>query len=179
MTPRKPSYVTTLDEEAWASLPVAERALHVARGLDDVREYGTNAGTWVGRFLHAVGLPTGYSWCAAFAYYCLIVAGADPAELPPKRKAAGVVNWYRWAEKKGRLFMAPLRGRLGFWLDGGKGHIWFNLAGRSKDGRFPTLEGNTNARGSREGDGVHDKVRSMTELAKHQTAGFIDLGGIG
>jgi hypothetical protein len=172
----RPSYVTSLSDKQWAEAAVHERALHVARGLVGVREVGANAGTWVGRFLAAVGLGTGYSWCAAFVYYCLITAGADPAKLPPKRQAAGVINWRAWAARENRLGDYPERGKLFFWLDQGQGHIGFCRLGEGLD--FSTIEGNTNQKGSREGDGVYTKERNRSDLAGHQYYGFINLRGL-
>jgi hypothetical protein len=180
----KPTWVHTLSDAQWLAAPVEERALFVARELsnDKVREVGRNAGTWVGRFLHAVGLRTGYSWCAAFVYYCLITAGADPAKLPEKRKAAGVINWRAWAlaEQRMALLDLPLRGRAFFWLNGGLGHtgLCINVL-RSNERTFRTIEGNTDVKGSREGDGVYDKTRTVDELLGHESFGFIDLGGLG
>lgn len=178
MIPR-PSYVTTMTDEQWRLAPIPERALHVARGLDDVREAGRNAGTWVGRFLRSVGLDTGYAWCAAFVYFCLITAGADPKKLPPRRKAAGVIGWVRWAQASGRLRNLPVRGCTFFWLDGANGHTGFVLYSYPKLGMFTSIEGNTNAMGSRDGDGVYDKKRRVLDLAAHEQFGFIDLGGLG
>jgi hypothetical protein len=153
-----------------------DRALHVARGLDGVREVGSNAGTWVGRFLASVGLGTGFSWCAAFVYFCETTAGIALGSLPAKRKAAAVSNWYLWANKQGRIRACAKRGRLFYWLDGGQGHIGMCLS----DGEaFKTLEGNTNKAGSREGDGVYDRIRTLNMLKSHELYGFIDLSDLG
>ena len=65
---------------------------------------------------------------------------------------------------------------LGYWLDGGTGHVFF-VASASASG-VRTLEGNTNAAGSREGDRVAEKHRSFAELRRHREFGFIDLNGV-
>ncbi len=51
---------------------------------------------------------------------------------------------------------------------GGKGHT--GLVERMDGYAIHTIEGNTNAAGSREGDGVYRKVRQLSAI----TAGFID-----
>lgn len=175
----KPSFVTTMTDAQWASASVPERALHVARACanNDVQEVGgPNKGPWIRRFLAAVGLGEGYAWCAAFVYWCLLQAGADPAKLPQKVRAASVYQWAAWAEREGRLHDQPARGMLGYWLDGGTGHVFF-VASASASG-VRTLEGNTNAAGSREGDRVAEKFRSLAELRRHREFGFIDLSGV-
>jgi hypothetical protein len=40
---------------------------------------------------------------------------------------------------------------------------------------FKTIEGNTNKDGSREGDGVYEKIRFYTDTTKVKKKGFIDL----
>ena len=169
----KPAYVTSMTDEEWSKAILQERVLHVASSCKGVREVGSNAGTAVGKFLARCGLPVGYSWCAAFAYWCLTEAGADPKKLPDNRKAAGVVNWRAWAGK--RITNNPRRGRLFFWLDGGKGHIGFVL---DSGDAFKTIEGNTNKAGSREGDGVYERIRTRTMLMRHERYGFIRLNDL-
>lgn len=177
MTTPRPAYVTTMTDEQWASEPVQERALHVLRGLDElhVQAIGNQAGTWVGRFLASVGLPTGYNWCAACLYYCLLTAGANPKKLPAKREAAGVINWRAWAIAQGRMTAFGKRGRAFFWLDGGHGHIG-DIRG-VEGTTYATIEANTSIPKSKE-TGIADKTRTLIELARHELHGFIDLGGL-
>ena len=51
---------------------------------------------------------------------------------------------------------------------GGKGHT--GLVTQVLAGEVGTIEGNTNSRGSREGDGVYDKTRTIASI----NVGFID-----
>jgi hypothetical protein len=164
-----------MNDEQWAKAELVERSLRVASGLINVKEVGNNAGTMVGKFLAAVGLGTGYSWCAAFLYYCLITAGANPAKLPQKRKAASVNEWRKWAVATGRIRSIPVRGQAFFWVNKGKGHIGRCLENKSP---FETIEGNTNAKGSREGDGVYRKSRTTQQLKANELWGFINLDGL-
>ena len=51
---------------------------------------------------------------------------------------------------------------------GGKGHT--GIVTKIVDGEIGTIEGNTNQRGSREGDGVYQKVRTIASI----NVGFVD-----
>lgn len=66
------------------------------------------------------------------------------------------------------------RGDLFVWNGKNGGHIGFVTAVRP-NGLFTTIEGNTNAAGSRDGDGVYDRVRSLGLLQKYPRHGFIRL----
>jgi len=161
-----------------------ERALLVAHELVDnikVREVGANRGFWVERFLKAVGLGPGYSWCAAFVYFCLIMAGVPRKNLPGH--PASVLGWYEWAITNGRLITdlnsaKIARASLFFWIDGFHGHIGWFVRWLIPGALFETLEGNTNQAGSREGDGAYRKRRTVTLLRYHERFGFIDLSGL-
>lgn len=170
-----------MTDVAWANASAPERALHVARAYDHVREVGRNSGRLVEWFLRHVRLGRGYPWCAAYVYTCCIEAGMDPAKLPQARKAAAVINWRIWAAEEGYRRTRPERGYLFYWVTKrGTGHIGF-VAEVLADGSFRTIEGNTNRAGSREGDGVYDRRRTISELQRASrggTWGFIDLGGL-
>ena len=81
------------------------------------------------------------------ASWCLVKAGFAGGPLSGR---AAVRNWARWADASGRVRSVPKRGDLFFWLNAnGTGHIGFVT---KADGvQFVTIEGNTNAGGSREG----------------------------
>lgn len=148
-------------EEAFWKLPGKERMLLVAAYLCDVvqiREQGWNRGKWVERCLRAVGLGPGYAWCAAFVALC-----ADLAEcsIGPKSGRGRVANWAKWAKEDNRIGFKPQRGDLMYWLNkDGTGHI--GVVSDSHDFFVETVEGNTNAEGSREGDGAYRKTRQVT-----------------
>ncbi len=176
----KPYFVKTFTEFDWKTAIPKVRALHVARGYQKLgvqEDGGENKGPFIKRFLQRVGIMKPAPWCGAFVYDCLIVAGADPSMLPGKGAAASVCQWRNWAKKTGRLGQVPARYKLGYWLDGGKGHIFFVAEVTGSGVR--TIEGNTNAKGSREGDAVAEKFRTFSELKTHGQYGFISLDGIG
>jgi len=169
----KPSPVSYLSAEQYWALPLSERAILLAAERVGVRESGgANRGPWVERFLRSVGLGGGYSWCAAFAHWCLKEAGAT--RLP--RGAAAVRNWAADAKRTGYLIDEPKRGCLFYWLDKNQlGHIGFVID--VEGSRFRTIEGNTNEVGSREGDGVYRKRRLVQDLDNRYDSGFIDVRG--
>jgi hypothetical protein len=151
------------NHKAWTNpkLSPVENALLIAAylvGREKVKEEGVNRGAWVTKFLGYCGLGPGFPWCAAFVTFCLKEAGYKggyPICL------AAVRNWAAWAKKKGKLTKNPRRGDLGFWLNSdGTGHIFFIVD--ADRGYVETLEGNTDADGSREGDGAYRKKRLIS-----------------
>lgn len=129
-----------------------------------VRELtGKNDGPEVEMYLKTVGLGKGYSWCSAFVKWSL-----DEAEIPNKINA-----WSPTAENKkniiyqARRFVAePEPGDVfTIWFPRMKriGHTGF-FDGRQNETIIVTVEGNTNEAGSREGDGVYKKYRSLKTI---------------
>lgn len=143
-----------------------QRALDIARGFVGVREKGSNAGREVEIFQRSAGIGKGEPWCAAFVYYCIYEAAKAMGYPDPFKdiKLKGyTVAYLEWARDNGMfvtgqhtpgslfLLYYPKLGRVG--------HIGF-IAGAPDDGYVPTIEGNTNAGGSRSGDGVYERRRS-------------------
>lgn len=170
-----------LSDNRYGMLPVSHRAVAWADSQVGVREAGRNRGRQVERYQEAAGLGTGggFAWCASFVYWCMVSAGAPPDRLPVRGQCAAVRNWVSWAKGRGRLSHSPVRGSLFFWLDQhDRGHIGFCL-GPSVFGVFRTIEGNTDGEaGSREGDGVYKRTRSIRLLKRFPQWGFINLNGL-
>lgn len=160
----------------WKALPIKERALLMAAqdaDLHNVREIGgANRGAMVETYLRSVGLGAGHPWCAAFVTYHLIQQGIDPDLLP--QNAASVCNWL--TRSKFTVHSDPKkagRGDLFGWCDSRRwqGHIGFVVRVYRVLGVWwiETIEGNTNAEGSREGDGVYRKRRRVTKNMRFVT----------
>jgi len=106
----------------------------------------------------------GYPWCAA----CLAEIH-NKAELPAPHSAR-VVDWFKqnviwknsWGEKQ-FLVKPGMVGALYYRSLGRYGHIVL-ITGEDNNNYY-TLEGNTNAAGSREGQGFYRKVRSKSSIA--------------
>ena len=116
-----------------------------------VRELsGRNDGPRVETYLHYVGMHKGQAWCAAFVSWLHGQAGLpkprsgwSPALFPNSRKISNA--------QPGAILgiYFPRLNRIGHvGLITGLQHDWVHA-----------IEGNTNAAGSREGDGVYRKLR--------------------
>ncbi|MCO5238886.1 MAG: CHAP domain-containing protein [Chitinophagaceae bacterium] len=121
---------------------------------------GNNDGPQVEMYLRSVNLGKGYAWCAAFVHWCLDSAGIRNSitAWSPSAHNAKNVAW------NGKEFLKDVRpgdvGCLYYPSLRRIGHTFFYH--RTINGSvYETVEGNTNAAGSREGDGVYKKKRSF------------------
>jgi hypothetical protein len=129
---------------------------------------GHNDGPAVERYLRSVGLGKGYAWCAAFVKWSM-----DSAHIKTKINgaAASCYDKDRLVYSKGRMIV-EVRPNDVFTL-------WYNALNRIGHTGFInrqindkvclTVEGNTGAGGavdvgSREGDGVYKKYRSLKAM---------------
>lgn len=161
-------------------------ALEIALAEEGIREVpiNSNRGPRVEEYLASVGLDGGYSWCAAFAYWCIREAAerANRREVP-FIKTAWTPSIWTWAKKQesfvhpdevidskkqvdpGSLFL--LRGTVNGTAR--VKHVGFVV---SADGpMINTVEGNTNKRGSREGGGVYQLTRKVGSIYRFVTYG--------
>jgi len=137
----------------------------VAESQLDVREAtGNNDGKQIKKYLKTTGLPEGYPWCAAYVSWCFEQA------TPAGPRSARVVDWFDsniiWKKEWGSLNFTVQPATVGalYYANLGRyGHIVI-IIGEDKN-NFYTIEGNTNALGSREGQGVYKKVRSKKSIA--------------
>jgi hypothetical protein len=136
----------------------------------NVREAtGNNDGYMVKQYLNSVGLSEGYAWCAAFCTYNLNAIDVD------NPKSAWSPDW---SKKKDRIKKQSAKPGDCFTIYNYRlkrvAHVGF-VIGRSTDGYFITIEGNTNSGGSRNGDGVYkrkrhpNKVYSITRYIRNET----------
>jgi hypothetical protein len=145
-----------------SDLPVREKVVAVAESQLHVRELtGNNDGPEVEAYLRITGLGPGYPWCAAFVSWVFHKAGVKAI------RSARAADWFKpdklvWHSKDLKSF-SDFEFRQGmtlsFWYDrlGRIGHL---AIGTGQDrNNYYTIEGNTNARGEREGQGVERKIR--------------------
>lgn len=160
-----------------------------------VREVGgMNRGQRVEEYQRTVGLRPGDPWCAAFVAWCVMKsrqldkpptwcsgsaittwqkgarrAGLDASTTPNfadfKSKVKPGWVWVRAKDPKGATDAAR-----GLWVQGHCGIVVdVDSAG------FYTVEGNTNAAGSRDGDGVYRKLHRWSDAAQlARTVGWFD-----
>lgn len=120
---------------------------------------GKNDGPQIKEFLKAVKLGEGYAWCAAFVRYIFDLCGI-PTTINAMALSAHRPGHLVYS--KGKKLKEPKAGDV-FTLYYAHlkriGHTgFFDKEINSKV--YRTVEGNTNAAGSREGDGVYIKYRS-------------------
>jgi hypothetical protein len=135
----------------------------------------SNRGPRVEEYLKSVRLSAGNPWCAAFVYWCFEEASARLNRVNPlPRTGSCMSHWNNTRGEKisarqaldnpdlinpGDVFIISLKG--------GKGHtgIVYDMCG----GEIVTIEGNSNAFHSAEGEGVVQLQRKISSI----TAGFI------
>lgn len=138
-----------------------EAVLSVARSQIGVREQGHNSGPQVKRYLRSIGLNEGYNWCMAFTHFCfdsagvkVVKSGWTPAWFPAQR----CIVWggeVRQLPQPADVFGLFYR-HLGRLAHGGIIESWGSVV--------ITIEGNTNAQGSREGSGVWRRRRLPAQI---------------
>ncbi|ASZ11091.1 CHAP domain-containing protein [Chitinophaga pendula] len=158
-------------------LSIATLALAVKQiGVAEVPR-GSNSGPEVNIYLKSVGLSPGYAWCMAFVYYCVDTAAKSLSIANPLVKTGGVLR--QWNEnRKLKTLPATIAGlqqvQAGdiFIMDfgGGNGHTGFVESVDVASRCINTIEGNSNAAGSREGYKVIRRSRQLTSIK-----GFLQL----
>jgi hypothetical protein len=131
-----------------------------------VREEGApNSGPRVMEYLSNAGINVAAPWCAAFVQMCADIAASTLAiknPLDDVKLEAYVQSYFQWADENNLLVKESqaLPGDLVLYSFGKKrwDHIGI-LLDAPTESAFRTIEGNTNAAGSREGDGVLIRLR--------------------
>lgn len=196
-----PATLAALKAPAAAAAPVknvTEAALALiatatAEADKGVREAGKNAGADVEKYQKCVGLAKGSPWCAAFVSWCHMTSKG--LAKPAKWCSGSAVSLYQVAShsktivkvtpvdadfkskvKPGMVWSraqddaAAAAARKGAWCQGHTG-----IVVKVDDVGFHTIEGNTNAAGSREGDGVYRKTHKWSDAAIiGKTVGWFD-----
>lgn len=152
-------------------LPLRMMALNIAMSYEGQKEVpaGSNAGAFVEACLRLVGLPKGNAWCMAFVYRCMHEAAIRLGIANPCQKTAGVLRCLNETPKdrvilKKDANTSNILPGYQFILDYGKGlgHTGLVVAVHA-DGSFTTIEGNTDANGSRTGGMVCKRVRRFDD----------------
>lgn len=159
------------------------KAVEVAAQEADekVREYppNSNKGPKVEIYLRSIGLGGGYSWCAAFVYWCYLQASKEAERACPVVRTGGCLYHWEKSEANGAdrinaqdAIKNPTILRPGhiFIMDHGRGLGHTGIIERVSGGLLHTIEGNTDASKTREGGGVYRLIRKVSEINK----GYID-----
>lgn len=129
-------------------------ALHIADTQIGITEHplGSNAGPDVEKYLKSVGLGKGYSWCMAFVYWCTAAAALKINAPNPLIKTGGVLKQFAALKAAGKIVSSPQPGDI-FFQDhgGGLGHTGWVVSVDITNKTIGTIEGNSDASGSRTG----------------------------
>lgn len=148
------------------------KLISIARGEIGIRETSKNQGPGIAKYWPTTSYPQGYNnrepWCAAFMCWCIKQAGLFSEEHRPKSAAAyklgGFEAWARGVYPSAVLTMRPSSIKTGDIVIFSFSHIGIATSDSDSNGSFRTIEGNTNAQGSRDGNGVWEKTRNIASL---------------
>jgi hypothetical protein len=144
------------------------RVLEIAQAEVGTREDGKNSGLRVRAYQRATWLEPGpWPWCAAFVSWCLMQAIGPQTKHEGKWRCrdARAYGWEDWAAKRGITMLDETADLLpGDIITFDFSHI--GIVESDEGQKVVTIEGNTNAEGSREGDGVYRKVRARHLIRK-------------
>lgn len=155
--------------------PIAREIVRIARSELGVQEInGTNCGVRVDEYKSATWLdPTkGWPWCAAFVCWVILKAlesiGARETDTFTRPQTAGAWDMENWSLRQDSTTWT-LKAHCGDILPGDIvvftfSHIGFAVSAPDKDGFITTIEGNTDAAGTREGGGVFAKKRHLSKI---------------
>lgn len=128
-----------------------------------VREQKPNDSPRIREFQKVTGNAPPDSWCMSFQMWSLFqVFGKD--RFPPLPKSGRVQTVREAAQKLGWITKAPASGAIGLLIDNARDHAHhtFLVTGEMTGiYEFPTVEGNTNPDGGREGYGVFARKRKL------------------
>lgn len=146
-------------------------------------EASHNNGAWIKKLWPATDYPDGYvnrePYCAAGLCYVLqqfIIQLRDKGELQKtlgmtfkgadkwRCKSARAFGWRDWAKRVGAVMLPDtVPTKPGDFIVYDFSHVGLSL-GMVNSNTLRTIEYNTNAGGSREGDGCWDKVRNLSTV---------------
>ncbi len=159
-----------------SSLTIRQKLVGIAQGQVGVTEKGRNTGKRIIEYQRATTLGgTGWPYCAAFVCWCIREWGQDaevlahlgmtPAKFERWRpKTAAAFGFEDWARKIGLETFGDSESnqlRTGDIMVFDMSHV--GLVTGDRDSTVNTIEGNTGATGSRDGEGVWAKTRQRRE----------------
>lgn len=147
------------------------KLLELAAAEIGVRETSPNRGQRVDEYHRYAGRDPAAadSWCAQFVGWCFGHAAEALGAHNPLPKSSSV--WGLWQRSPVSWRVTDPQAGDVFLIDhgDGKGHCGIVTGRGFADGVVTTVEGNSNADGSRNGDGVYSRSRGIGEI----TLGFL------
>jgi hypothetical protein len=154
-------------------------AVNIARKEIGVKEVPlrSNRGPRVEEYLKSVCLGPGYAWCVAFVYWCFEQSAASLNRVNPLPRTGSCID--HWTKSPGKKiitaeavqipqFIQP--GTIFIILNRKTGHGHTGIVVGVNGGYIQTIEGNTNSFLSREGNGVIELKRKISDI----NGGFIN-----
>jgi hypothetical protein len=141
---------------------LAQAVITVAESQVGYHEGKDGAGNWDNIQKYSDQVPglqwsQGQPWCAVFASWCALKAGA--ASLFPS--TAACAEGVAWFQAENRWSVYPAVGAQVFYGSGGGSHT--GIVEHYDADWIYTIEGNTNVNGSAEGDGVYRRTRARRD----------------
>jgi hypothetical protein len=146
--------------------------ISAARGEVGVVETSKNQGPGIAKYWTATDYQAGYNnraaWCAAFVTWSVRQSGIFSEADRPKSascfRGGGLEAWARSKSPRVVLTMSPSSVRAGDIVILSISHVAIATTASDLNGSFRTIEGNTNAAGSRDGNGVWEKTRKLSSI---------------
>ena len=165
-----PGIYPTSWEESAPPTPIPgsiSNMLSTLRGEVGVRETSKNQGPGIAKYWPSTSYgSSGYSnrepWCAAFVSWVVESSGIITDNLPNTASAYGLIDWAR-RNSQVKLTMQPRSVKEGDIVVFSFSHTGI-CTEASNGSTFKSIEGNTNAAGSREGNAVTEKTRKLSLL---------------
>jgi hypothetical protein len=159
------AYRESLNPGSIVAKSMIDRFVEILVAEDGVREIpqNSNRGPRVEEYQRATWLDgTGWPWCAAFVCWGLMKLEAE-FDFPFARpQTGGAWDFENWAKQQGLVLMKP-PGKI---LKGDIVIFTFSHIGVAREdesnGQVPTIEGNTDSGGSREGNGAYKRTRAKS-----------------
>ena len=155
-------------------MKLAERLVELAKKEVGVEEIGgTNCGPRVNEYKAATWLPPdqAWPWCAAFIDWLVMRAMEEESGRKftfARPRTAGAWDLENWSMKQDGSTWTKLNPQAGDIAPGDIVIFTFSHVGLAIDspakGLVQTIEGNSNAQGSREGGGVWKQTRKLSQI---------------
>ena len=162
----------------------------LARSQVGIREKGGhNRGPEVERYLRSVGLGPGFSWCAAFVYWCFAQSAKQCKVRNPCPRTGHALTLFTHAPafalirlsdpdyqeriRPGCIFVQDHDWTSSEPFAAHRGHCGIIEGVDFSIGEYSSIDGNTDPTGGRDGDGVYPRNRPLVDS---KLVGFIDLG---
>lgn len=165
---------------------LAEAVIRIASEQVGVRETppGSNRGRMVDEYMKSVDpSQLGKAWCVAFVYWCFNEAANRLGVKNPLPKTAGVLKSWAQSQSLPGVKIVTAQDAAGdstliepgmvFYMDSGGGYGHAGIVVSVLGSVLTTIEGNTNAAGSRTGGGVFQRTARRVE---NVNVGFIGFG---